>query len=134
MIIGYTAGVFDLLHIGHLNLLKNAKGMCNILVVGVTSDELARTNGKLPIIPLKERIELVRSLKYVDVAIVQDSTDKLSVCKKLNASIMFVGDDWYKTEKWVNYEKEFKKSGIPIIYFPYTRAISSTQIKNKITN
>ena len=128
MIIGYTTGVYDLFHIGHLNLLKNAKGMCDKLVVGVTVDELVQYKGKNALIPFEDRIELVRSCKYVDAAIPQYDMDKLTACKKLGAEFLFVGDDWYGTEKWKNYEKEIKKEGIRIVYFPYTKGISSTKI------
>lgn len=128
MIIGYTTGVFDLFHIGHLNLLKNAKGMCDKLVVGVSTDELVQYKGKKPLIPFEDRIEIVRSCKYVDAAIPQYDMDKLKACKKLDASILFVGDDWYETEKWQNYEKLLNEAGIRIVYFPYTKGVSSTQI------
>lgn len=128
MIIGYTTGVYDLFHVGHLNLLKNAKGMCDKLVVGVTVDELVAYKGKKSMIPFEDRIEIVRSCKYVDAAVPQYDMNKLEACKKLGASYLFVGDDWYGTEKWQNYEKEFAKFGIKIVYFPYTKNISSTQI------
>lgn len=132
MIIGYTAGVYDLFHVGHLNLLKNARGMCDKLVVGVTVDELVAYKGKRAVIPFEERIEIIRSIKYVDAAIPQYDMDKLMVCKKIGASILFVGDDWYGTDKWADYEKEFAKEGIRIIYFPYTKGTSSTEIKKKL--
>lgn len=128
MIIGYTAGVYDLFHIGHLNLLKNAKGMCDKLIVGVTVDELVTYKGKHAMIPYEDRAEIVRGIKYVDAVVPQYDMDKLAMCKKLGASMLFVGDDWYGTEKWKNYEKEFNKAGIKIIYFPYTKGVSSTQI------
>lgn len=128
MVIGYTAGVFDLFHIGHLNLLKNAKGMCDKLVVGVTTDELVTYKGKHAVIPFSDRLEIVRSIKYVDAAVAQSDMNKLEACKKLHASIMFVGDDWYQNPRWIEYEKEFKEANIKIIYFPYTHGISSTQI------
>ena len=128
MIIGYTCGVYDLFHIGHLNLLKNAKGMCDKLIVGVTVDDLVLYKGKTATIPFEDRIEIVRSIKYVDAAVPQYDMDKLSACKKLGANIMFVGDDWYATDKWKEYEKEFEKEGIKIVYFPYTRGVSSTKI------
>ena len=128
MTIGYTCGVYDLFHIGHLNLLKNAKGMCDKLVVGVTVDDLVEYKGKRAIIPFEDRIEIVRSIKYVDAAVPQYDMDKLTACKKLGATMLFVGDDWYGTEKWQNYEKEFAKEGIKIIYYPYTKGVSSTMI------
>ena len=128
MIIGYTAGVYDLFHIGHLNLLKNAKGMCDKLIVGVTVDELMQYKGKNAMIPFEDRIEIVRSCRYVDAAVPQYDMDKLTACKKLGASVLFVGDDWYGTEKWQQYEAEFAAAGIRIVYFPYTRGISSTKI------
>lgn len=128
MIIGYTTGVYDLFHIGHLNLFKNAKGMCDRLVVGVTVDELVAYKGKQAMIPFEDRIEIVRSCKYVDAAVPQYDMDKLSACKKLGAKLLFVGDDWYGTNKWEEYEKQFTEAGIQIIYFPYTRGISSTKI------
>ena len=132
MIIGYTTGVFDLFHIGHLNLLKNAKGMCDKLIVGVTTDELVQYKGKKAMIPFEDRIEIVRACKYVDAAVPQYDMDKLKACKELNASVLFVGDDWYGTEKWQSYEKEFMEEGIEIVYFPYTRGVSSTTITNTL--
>lgn len=128
MIIGYTAGVYDLFHIGHLNLLKNAKGMCDKLIVGVTTDELVQYKGKKPVIPFVDRIEIVRNIKFVDAVVAQEDMDKLTMCKKIKANVLFVGDDWYKTEKWEAYEREFDEAGIKIVYFPYTKGISSTQI------
>lgn len=132
MLIGYTAGVYDLFHIGHLNLLKNAKGMCDKLIVGVTTDDLVAYKGKKAMIPFEDRIEIVRSIKYVDAVVPQFDMDKLSMCKKLGAKILFVGDDWYGTEKWKKYEEEFTQSGIRIVYFPYTKGVSSTLISKTL--
>jgi len=132
MVIGYTTGVYDLFHIGHLNMLKNAKGMVDKLIVGVTVDELVQYKGKNAMIPFADRIELVRSCKYVDAAVPQYDMDKLTACKKLGATYLFVGDDWYNTDKWNEYEKTFKNAGIKIIYFPYTKSISSTKIQEAL--
>ncbi len=132
MVIGYTAGVFDLFHVGHLNLLRNAKGMCDKLIVGVSTDELVKYKGKTPVIPFSDRIEIIRNLRCVDAVIPQEDMDKLATCKKLKASIMFVGDDWYNSEKWQEYEAQFAKEGIQIVYFPYTKNISSTQISKAL--
>ena len=128
MVIGYTTGVFDLFHIGHINLLKNAKGMCDKLIVGVTVDDLVAYKGKKSMIPFEDRIEVVRSCRYVDAVVPQYDMDKLTACKKLGATVLFVGDDWYGTEKWKKYEEDFAKEKIRIVYFPYTRGISSTKI------
>ena len=128
MIIGYTTGVYDLFHIGHLNLFKNAKGICDRLIVGVTVDELVGYKGKQAMIPFEDRIELVRSCKYVDAAVPQYDMNKLESCKKLGASYLFVGDDWFGSDAWKKYEQEFSKEGIKIIYFPYTKGVSSTKI------
>lgn len=132
MIIGYTTGVYDLFHIGHLNLLKNAKGMCDRLIVGVTVDELVSYKNKKAMIPFEDRIEIVRSIKYVDAAVPQYDMDKLAACKKLGAQLLFVGDDWYATEKWQTYEREFAAEGIRVVYFPYTKGTSSTQIRKAL--
>ena len=128
MMIGYTSGVFDLFHIGHLNLLKNAKGMCDKLVVGVTTDNLSLYKGKKPLIPFEDRIEIVRSIKYVDSVVPQDTMDKATMCKKLKASMLFVGDDWYNTPKWEAVERELGELGVKVVYFPYTKGVSSTKI------
>ena len=124
--------MYDLFHIGHLNLLKNAKGMCDKLIVGVTVDELVAYKGKQSMIPFEDRIEIVRSCKYVDAAVPQYDMDKLTACKKLGAKLLFVGDDWYGTEKWQAYEKEFEDAGIKIVYFPYTKGVSSTKINEAL--
>lgn len=128
MIIGYTSGVFDLFHVGHLNLLKNAKAMCDKLIVGVTTDDLAQYKGKTPMISYADRAEIVRAIRYVDAVVPQSSMDKADMCKKIGASVLFVGDDWYGTGKWKIIEDELKTLGIRVIYFPYTRGVSSTKI------
>ncbi|MEE3466915.1 MAG: adenylyltransferase/cytidyltransferase family protein [Eubacterium sp.] len=132
MVIGYTAGVFDLFHIGHLNLLKNARGMCDRLIVGVTVDELVINKGKHALIPFEDRIEIVRSIRYVDAVVPQRDMDKVTMCKKVGASVLFVGDDWYGTDKWKQYEEECERTGIRIVYFPYTKGVSSTLISKTL--
>lgn len=132
MIVGYTSGVYDLFHIGHLNLLKNAKSLCDKLVVGVTTDELVAYKNKKAVIPFSERLEIVRSIKFVDAVVPQESMDKLEMWEKLKFDVMFVGDDWYNTEKWQILEQEFKKRNVKIVYFPYTKGISSTLINNTL--
>ena len=132
MIIGYTTGVFDLFHIGHLNLLKNAKGMCDKLVVGVTTDELVSYKNKKAVIPFEERLEIVRSIKYVDAAIPQENMDKFEMWQKLKFDVMFVGDDWFNTPKWQEFEKQFNEVGVRIVYFPYTKGTSSTLLNETL--
>ncbi|WP_178023375.1 adenylyltransferase/cytidyltransferase family protein [uncultured Paenibacillus sp.] len=134
MIIGYTTGVFDLFHIGHLNLLKNAKSMCDRLVVGVTTDELVSYKLKKSVIPFSERVEIVRSIKYVDAVIPQETMDKFEQWEKLKFDVMFVGDDWFQSDKWKLYENQFNDVGVKIIYFPYTKGISSTLLNETLIN
>lgn len=133
MITGYTTGVYDLFHIGHLNLLKNAKGLCDKLIVGVTTDELVSYKNKKAVIPFEERIEIVRNIQFVDAVIPQDSMDKLEMWHKIKFDVMFVGDDWYNTDKWKDLEEKLKALGVKIIYFPYTKGTSSTLI-NSVLN
>jgi glycerol-3-phosphate cytidylyltransferase len=133
MIIGYTSGIFDLFHIGHLNLLKNARGMCDKLVVGVTTDDLSLYKGKKPLIPFEDRIEIVRAVRYVDAVVPQETMDKTAMCKKLKASLLFVGDDWYNTPKWNEIERELAEIGTRVVYFPYTKGVSSTIVSDALT-
>ena len=126
MVIGYTSGVYDLFHIGHLNLLRNAKGMCDKLIVGVTTDELVSYKNKKAVIPHNERMEIVRAVRYVDAVIPQENMDKFEMWRKLKFDVMFVGDDWYNTPKWEEIEAKFKEAGVRIVYFPYTKGTSST--------
>ncbi len=130
--IGYTTGVFDLFHIGHLNILKNSKAMCDKLIVGVTVDELVKYKYKKAVIPFLERIEIIRSCKYVDLAIPQYDIDKVDTIKKIKANYLFVGDDWYKSKKWKVQEYELKKINCKVIYFPYTKGTSSTLINKSL--
>jgi len=132
MTIGYTSGVYDLFHIGHLNLLKNARAMCDKLVVGVTTDDLSLYKGKKPLIPFEDRIEIVRGIRYVDAVVPQDTMNKLEMCKKLKASVLFVGDDWYNTPKWNEIELELSNIGTRVVYFPYTKGISSTLVADTL--
>lgn len=131
-VIGYTSGVYDLFHIGHLNLLKNAKGLCDKLIVGVTVDELVAYKKKRAVIPFEERIEIVRSVKYVDAAIPQEDLDKFKMWEKLHFDVLFVGDDWYNSASWKEMEEKFNEVGVRVIYFPYTKGISSTLINTTL--
>ena len=130
MIVGYTSGVYDLFHIGHLNILRNAKSMCDKLIVGVTTDSLVHYKNKKAVIPFHERLEIVRSIQYVDAAIPQDTMDKLSMHDRLKFDVMFVGDDWFDTPRWQEIDLAFQERGVCIIYFPYTKATSSTLLND----
>lgn len=132
MIVGYTTGVFDLFHIGHVNILRNAKSLCDRLIVGVTTDELVSYKNKKAVIPFEERIAIVQSCKYVDLAVPQESMDKLEAFDRYRFNIMFVGDDWYKTDKWQDFNTQFQELGVRIIYFPYTKTTSSTLINQTL--
>ena len=128
MIIGYTTGVFDLFHIGHLNLLRKAKEQCDHLIVGVSTDDLVMYKHKHAVIPFEERIEIVKAIKYVDEVVPQVNMNKMEAWEKLHFNVMFVGDDWKGTPKWDAYEKQFAEVGVKIVYFPYTKGTSSTLI------
>ncbi len=130
MIIGYTAGVFDLFHIGHLKLLQNARALCDKLIVGVTTDELVAYKFKKAVIPFTERMEIVRSIRYVDAVIPQETMDKFETWQKLKFDVMFVGDDWYNTEKWQQLDAQFAQAGVRIVFFPYTKGTSSTLLND----
>lgn len=135
MLVGYTSGVYDLFHIGHLNLLKKAKGLCDKLIVGVSTDKLVEYKHKHPVIPFEERIEIVRSCKFVDAAIPQEKLDKYKMWEKLHFDILFVGDDWYNSPSWKEMEEKFDKVGVRVVYFPYTKGTSSAllnEVLNKI--
>ena len=134
MIVGYTTGVFDLFHIGHLNLLRNARAMCDRLIVGVTTDELmVEYKNKKPVIPFVERCEILRSIDCIDVVIAQETMNKFEAWQKLQFDVVFVGDDWYKTPKWQDIQKQFDQVGVRIVYFPYTKGTSSTLINGILT-
>ena len=127
--LGYTTGVYDLFHIGHLNLLRNARAMCDRLVVGVTTDALLLDHKhKRAVIPFVERCEILRGLECVDVVVGQEDMDKFGAWERLKFDLMFVGDDWYTSPNWEAYQEQFAEVGVRIVYFPYTKGTSSTLI------
>nr|PMH89079.1 glycerol-3-phosphate cytidylyltransferase [Shewanella sp. 10N.286.48.B5] len=132
--IGYTTGVFDLFHIGHLNVLKRARLECDYLIVGVTSDELSMSaKNKKPVIPFQERMEIVEAIKFVDEVVPQVNYDKLEAWNNLRFDRMFVGDDWKGTDKWNQIENEFAEFGVEILYFPYTSHTSSSILREVLS-
>lgn len=135
MVLGYTTGVFDLFHVGHVRLLKNAHALCDRLIVGVSTDDLVyEYKQKHTVIPFAERLEIVSSIDYVDIAVPQATRDKLDAWERYKFNIMFVGDDWYKHGKWNELDKQFADKGVRIVYFPYTKSTSSTLINETLQN
>ncbi|RKQ33491.1 adenylyltransferase/cytidyltransferase family protein [Oceanobacillus halophilus] len=131
--IGYTTGVFDLFHVGHLNILKKAKEYCNYLIVGVSTDELVRNyKNKQPVIPFEERKEIVEGIRYVDKVVPQVNRNKYKAWEHLPFDVLFVGDDWKGSALFNELEEKFKEVGVEIVYFPYTDGVSSTIVKEKI--
>lgn len=132
-VIGYTTGVFDMFHIGHLNILKKAKDYCDYLIVGVTTDELCVSyKHKTPILPYEERKAIVEAIRYVDEVVPQTDRDKYSAWERLQFNRMFVGDDWKGSPLFSEVEQKFRKVGVDIVYFPYTQGTSSTILREKI--
>ena len=135
MVIGYTTGVFDMFHIGHLNIIRASREKCDYLIVGVSTDELVKKEkNKTPVIPFEERIEIVSSLKYVDQVVPQINKNKLAAWEKYHFNRMFVGDDWKGTSAWNHYEIQFQPLGVEIIYLPHTDGISSTKLSEYVKN
>lgn len=133
MIIGYTTGVFDMFHIGHLNILKRAKERCDYLIVGVTTDDLCYSRKqKYPVICEKDRMEIVGSIRYVDKVIPQVNMDKLNPVKEHGVNVVFVGSDWKGTDAWNQYEKDFALVGCSVVYLDHTDGISSSILRDKL--
>jgi len=131
--IGYAAGAFDLFHVGHLNILRHAKENCDILIAGVVSDEMLRlVKGVDPVIPTAERVEIVRSVRFVDRVHVETVPDKLDTWRGVGFTHFFKGDDWRGTEKGRRLERDFAAVGVEVIYFPYTVHTSSTVLRRAL--
>lgn len=133
MIIGYTSGVFDMFHIGHLNILRRAKERCDKLIVGVSTDELVESyKHKLPIILFEQRAAIVKAICYVDEVVPQTTMDKMQAWNALHFDVMFHGSEWKGTELYNKYEKDFAKVGARIEYLPHTDGISSSDLRERI--
>lgn len=133
MIVGYTTGVFDMFHIGHLNILKRAREQCDYLIVGVSTDELVmHDKNKHPIIPFNERYSIVEAIRYVDKVVPQENKNKFSAWEKYKFNKMFVGSDWKDTPQWAEFERQFAPVGVKIVYLEHTDGISSTILREKI--
>ncbi|MBO6304045.1 MAG: adenylyltransferase/cytidyltransferase family protein [Selenomonadaceae bacterium] len=128
--IGYTQGVYDMFHIGHLNLIKHAKERCEKLIVGVNTDNLVeKYKSRKTVIPENERVEIVRNLKDVDEALLVDTLDKLALYEMLSFDAVFIGSDWKGNARWENTEKVLSTQGVDVVYLPYTPNVSSTILR-----
>ncbi len=133
MIIGYVSGVWDMFHIGHLNLLKRAKSQCDYLIVGVNTDErVMQQKNKTPIFPYNERAAIVEACKYVDKVIPQSDSDRLKTWENYHFNKLFAGSDWKNTERWNRYAKQLEPLGVEIVFFPRTKNISSSKLRKII--
>ncbi len=131
--IGYTTGVFDMFHIGHLNILRRAKEQCEYLIVGVTTDELCfKRKNKKPIICENERLEIVSAIKYVDKVVFQSDMDKVKFVKENAVDVIFVGSDWQGTPSWIEYEKQLKEFNCDVCYLTHTDGISSSILRDRL--
>lgn len=131
--IGYTTGVYDMFHIGHLNILKRAKEQCEVLIVGVSTDELVQEyKNKTPIIPFEERMEIVNAIKYVDKVIPQTSMDKFKAWENLGFNAIFHGDDWKGSAMYNEVEEKLKEVGVDMVFLPHTDGTSSTLLSEKL--
>ncbi len=135
MIIGYTTGVYDMFHIGHLNVIRRAKELCDYLIVGVSTDELVQhEKNKTPVIAFEERMAIVEAIKYVDMVVPQADKNKMAAWEKYHFNKMFVGSDWQGTETWNRFEEQFKAVDVEIVYLPHTDGISSTRLTEFVKN
>jgi glycerol-3-phosphate cytidylyltransferase len=131
--VGYAPGVYDLFHIGHLNILRHAAERCDRLIAGVVSDEMAlRAKGRLPVVPLEERLEIVRNIAFVDEARPETKAEKIDTWRDVGFDILFKGDDWKGTPKGDKLERDFAAVGVEIVYFPYTVNTSSTLLRKAL--
>ncbi len=133
MTIGYTTGVYDMFHVGHLNILRRAKEQCDYLIVGVSTDELVQHDkNKTPIIPFEDRCKIIEAIKYVDKVVPQENKDKFGAWEKYHFDKMFVGSDWQGTETWKRFEEQFANVNVEIVYLSHTDGISSSILREKI--
>jgi glycerol-3-phosphate cytidylyltransferase len=133
--IGYVPGAFDLFHIGHLNILRQAKENCDYLIAGVAADDvLIQHKGVTPVVPLLERLEIVRNVRCVNMAHAAMTNDKIEIWKELRFNLLFKGDDWRGTEKGSKLERDFAEVGVDVVYFPYTKATSSSALRRTLQN
>ena len=127
--LGYTTGVFDMFHIGHLNILKRAREQCETLIVGVSTDELVREyKHKSPIIPFDERIEIVKAIRYADIVVPQTSMNKMEAWERFHFDALFHGSDWKGSDMYTRIPEEFRKLNVDVVFLPHTQGVSSTML------
>lgn len=132
-VIGFTDGVYDMFHVGHLNLIKEGKKRCDYLIVGVHGDDVVESYKKhRPIINENERLCIIESVRYVDKAVINRFRDKIKLWELYHFNKLFIGDDWKGTPRWIEFEREFTKVEVEVVYLPYTKGVSTTEICNKI--
>lgn len=133
--VGYTQGTYDLFHVGHLNLLNNAKKMCDFLVVGINSDKLVQEyKEKNPVISENDRAKIVNSIKGVDKVLITTTLDKIKIYEQIKFDAIFIGDDWKGNNRWEKTKKELSKYNVDVVFLPHTDGISTTQIMAKLKN
>jgi glycerol-3-phosphate cytidylyltransferase len=134
-VVGYASGVFDMFHVGHLNILRRARLECDYLIAGVTTDDACeRIKGKRPVVPLHERMEIVQNIRFVDQAVPDDTEDKINMWYALQFDVMFKGNDWEGTERGDRMVAQFAEVGVKVIFLPYTPETSSTMLRDVITS
>jgi glycerol-3-phosphate cytidylyltransferase len=132
-IVGYAPGAYDMFHVGHLNILRQAKQHCDHLIAGVVSDEMCElTKGKRPVVPLAERMEIVSHISFVDEVVAETVPDKVETWRSVRFDVLFKGDDWRGTAKGLKLERDFAALGVEIVYFPYTIHTSSTLLRKAL--
>lgn len=131
--VGYTDGVYDMFHVGHLNMIEQAKKTCDYLIVGVHGDTVVEEyKHRIPVINENDRCRIVQAVKGVDKAVINRFRDKIKLWELYHFDVVYIGDDWKGTERWNNFEKELGKLGVDVVYVPYTKGISTTEIREKI--
>ena len=132
-IVGYAPGAYDMFHVGHLNILRQAKQHCDHLIAGVVSDEMCQlTKGKTPVVPLAERMEIVSHISFVDEVVAEVVPDKVETWRSVRFDVLFKGDDWRGTPKGIKLERDFAELGVEVVYFPYTMHTSSTLLRQAL--
>lgn len=130
--VGYTQGVYDMFHIGHLRLLNRAKERCETLIVGVNADALVEAyKHKTPVISEADRQEIVSNIKAVDKCIIATTLDKTKIWEDVHFDAIFIGDDWKGNARWARTEEELRPLGAEVVYLPHTPGISSTELRDE---